>query len=95
MYHLASLLLFSLSAFLQIDSLISVPLVHYCGSYWNINGANGLVVFQLDIENNSAQKVWQEVEFVFGKCALDVRVVHWYMSCNSYSELEMIAINMA
>lgn len=59
---------------MQKNSLISVPLVHYCGSYWNIKEANGSVVFQLDIENNSGQKVWQEVEFVFGKYMLGILV---------------------
>lgn len=61
---------------MQDHSLVSVILVYYCGSYWNIKEANGLVVFQLDIENNSAQKVWQEVEFVFGKYMLDILVLY-------------------
>lgn len=33
-----------------------------------------LILLQLDIENNSAQKVWQEVEFVFGKRLLRINL---------------------
>lgn len=29
-------------------------------------------VFQLDIENNSAQEAWQKVEFVFGKNSMNL-----------------------
>lgn len=35
--------------------------------YWLSYANLVLNDLQLDIENNSAQKVWQEVEFVFGK----------------------------
>ena len=34
---------------------------------WKLYVIPGIWFLQLDIENSSSQKVWQEVEFVFGK----------------------------